>query len=125
MPATAPAETAQARAAAIMRAAATAGVNITARLSRDYNPQTGRHDGRVIGATVTARVEFTPGDAAAYALAESACNEVLALFRQVRGGSQWGTDSASAGGHAGLTGGYCRLNKSGVEIRLARHFAGE
>jgi hypothetical protein len=37
----------------------------------------------------------------------------------IRPGSTWGTDSASAG----WSDGYCRMSKSGVEIRLARQFA--
>lgn len=48
------------------------------------------------------------------------CNALLARFRMIRTGSTWGTDSASVG----LSGGYCWMSKSGVEIRLARQFAG-
>ena len=54
------------------------------------------------------------------ATAERDCNALLARFRMIRSGSTWGTDSASAG----LSGGYYRMSKSGVEIRLARQFAG-
>lgn len=105
--------------------AAKDGLTVTAKLTRDFNGQTGEWDGRVIDATVTAETWFTPGDVAAYITAERACNSLLARFRMIRPGSTWGTDSASVGGHAGLTGGYCRMSKSGVEIRLARQFATE
>lgn len=109
----------------IRRAAANSGLTVTAKLTRDFNGKTREWDGRVIDATVTVEAWFAPGDAAAYVTAERACNELLARFRMIRPGSTWGTDSASVGGHAGLTGGYCRLNKSGVEVRLARQFAAE
>jgi hypothetical protein len=50
------------------------------------------------------------------ATAERDCNTLLARFRTIRPGSTWGTDSASAD----RSDGYCRMSKSGVEIRLAR-----
>jgi hypothetical protein len=111
------------QAAEIRKTAETGGIRITADLTHDWNPETREWDGKVIDATVTVEVSFTPGDTAAYCTAERACNDILGQFRMIRPGSVWGTDSASVGGHAGLTGGYCRLNKSGVEIRLARQFA--
>jgi hypothetical protein len=98
------------------------GLAVTVSLSRDYNPATGWWDGKIIDATVTAETTFTPGDTGAYVKAERNCNEILRLFRMIRPGSTWGTDSGSVGGHAGLTGGFCRMSKSGVEIRLARQF---
>ena len=105
--------------------AAKSGLTVTAKLTRDYNGKTREWDGRVIDATVTAETWFAPGDVAAYITAERDCNGLLARFRMIRPGSTWGTDSASVGGHAGLTGGYCRMSKSGVELRLARQFAKE
>jgi hypothetical protein len=111
------------RAAEVRAEARKAGVTVTAKLSFDYNARTREWDGKVIDAVVTAETFFEPGDARAYMAAESACNSVLRHFAMVRPGSTWGTDSASVGGHAGMTGGYCRMNKSGVEIRLARQFA--
>lgn len=109
----------------VREAAAKAGLTVTAKLTRDYNGGTREWDGRVIDATVTAEAWFTPGDVAAYVSAERACNDLLSRFRMTRPGTTWGTDSASVGGHAGLTGGYCRMSKSGVELRLARQFAEE
>jgi hypothetical protein len=44
------------------------------------------------------------------------------MFHRTRPGSVRGTDSGSIGGHVGLTNGYVRLNKSGVEKRLAKMF---
>ena len=68
---------------------------------------------------VTVNFTFEPGDNLAYITAESNALRILALFPMNRPGSVWGTDSASVGGHAGLTGGYVRMNKSGVAKRLA------
>jgi hypothetical protein len=106
----------------IRKDAERAGFRISADLSYDFNPQTREWDGRVIDATVTVETAFTPGDAKAYVVAEYNATVLLREFRMIRPGSTWGTDSASVGGHAGLTGGYMRLSKSGVEIRLARQF---
>lgn len=73
---------------------------------------------------VTAEARFPAGDRTAYLIAEAACAEVLRLFRQTSAGSVWGTTSDSVGGMHGLTAGYCRLNKSGIERRLANQFLG-
>jgi hypothetical protein len=110
------------QAAVIRKVAAEYGLTVTAKISCDYNAATGQMDGRAIDAHITVETRFEPGDAQAYRLAEGRCLEVLRLFRQVRGGTTWGTDSGSVGGHAGLTEGRCRMNKSGVEIRMARQF---
>lgn len=67
--------------------------------------------------TLTVTIVFAPGDVAAYAAAERTCREILSHASMVYPGTTWGTDSASVGGHAGLTGGYCRLSKSGVSKR--------
>lgn len=75
------------------------------------------------GGIVTVSTTFTPGDKAAYVAAENACNNVLRLVRQTRPGSVWGNDSASVGGAIGLAGGYCRLNISGVDKRVAKILA--
>jgi hypothetical protein len=75
------------------------------------------------GGAVTVYARFPAGDRDAYAIAEDACNDVLREFPS-SGGSTWGTDSASVGGHVGLKGGYCRLTKSGVNRTLARQFLG-
>jgi hypothetical protein len=120
-----PVSKAAAAAGEIRRAAKKNGLTVTAKLTHDWNRATREFDGRVIDAAVTAEVYFTPGDVGAYIAAERACNALLSRFRMIRPGSVWGTDSGSVGGHAGLTGGHCRMSKSGVEIRLARQFAAE
>lgn len=71
------------------------------------------------GAVVRPRATGALGEITG-ATAERECNALLARFRMIRPGSTWGTDSASAD----LSGGYCRMSKSGVETRLARQFAG-
>lgn len=98
------------------------GLRVTAKVTQDWNPQTGEFDGKAIDATVTVQGTFEADDTEAYLRALDGCQRVLSIFRAVRPGSTWGTDSASVGGHAGLTGGYCELSKSGVGIRLARRF---
>jgi hypothetical protein len=65
---------------------------------------------------------FTPGDKAAYVTIENRANEILRMFRQVRNGSVWGTDSGSVGGALALGKGKFLLNKSGCEKRLASKF---
>ena len=70
-------------------------------------------------AVVTIEARFTPGDADAYVGYDISHFGVLALVPVVTYGSTWGTDSASVGGHAGLTNGYYRMNKSGVSKRFA------
>jgi hypothetical protein len=74
----------------------------------------------VNGGTLVVQKTFAPGDKAAYAQAEDDCREVLRLIRITRPGSLWGTDSGSVGGHVGLTGGYCRLNRSGGDMRTLK-----
>lgn len=67
----------------------------------------------------TVSFSFEPGDSRAYIQAESDALRILALLPMNRPGTVWGTDSASVGGHAGLTGGYVRMNKSGIAKRPA------
>src|SRR5438105_1927545 len=98
------------QASEIRATAASLGLRVTASLSRDWNRATGEWDGKVIDATVTVEAAFAPGDTAAYIKAERDCNAILGRFRMTRSGTTWGTDSASVGGHAGLTGGYCRMS---------------
>ena len=115
--------TAAARAAEIKAEAAKYGLTVSSVLSRDFNPATGEMDGKVMDATVTVEGTFTPGDRRAYLAAEANANTVLRMIPMVRPGSVWGTDSASVGRHAGMTGGYVRMNKSGAEVAVARHLA--
>jgi hypothetical protein len=78
------------------------------------------------GATVTIKGNeiatvhstFEPGDRDAYVKAEMVASHILMLIPMNRPGSVWGTDGATIGGHAGLTGGYMRLNKSGIAKRV-------
>ena len=72
---------------------------------------------------VIVKGSFEPGDVAAYLKMESDAYTVLRMFRQVRPGSIWGTDSQSVGGQIGLEKGYVEMKKSGVAVRLAAKFA--
>ena len=67
----------------------------------------------------TVYFSFEPGDTTAYLRAQDAAARILSLLPMNRPGSVWGTDSASVGGHAGLNGGYSRMNKSGIAKRPA------
>lgn len=69
------------------------------------------------GTTVTITKHFPAGDKAAYCDADMTAFGILALV-PARGGSTWGTDGASVGGHVGLTNGYYTLNKSGTGKRF-------
>lgn len=62
---------------------------------------------------VTVSTRFAPGDNNAYVKADNVGYELLAMV-PLKGGSVWGTDGGSIGGHVGLKGGYYRLNKSGT-----------
>lgn len=72
---------------------------------------------------VTVYGTFTAGDAEAYARMEANAYAILAMCRQTRAGSVWGTDSGSVGGYVGLKNGYVELKKSGVDKRLAAALA--
>jgi hypothetical protein len=74
------------------------------------------------GGIVTVSGRFTPGDKDAYVAMENNALSILAMFKQVRNGSVWGTDSGSVGGALALEKGIFALNKSGVEKRLASKF---
>lgn len=91
----------------------TVAANVT-RLAAEHGAQIEVHHEHT---TLTVVIPFTPGDADAYRSAERACREILSEASMVYPGTVWGTDSASVGGHAGMTQGYCRLSKSGVAKR--------
>jgi hypothetical protein len=74
-----------------------------------------------IGCTVEKR--FPAGDGNAYASAETEANYLLSFLPMMYPGTVWGTDGRSVGGHAGLTGGYMRLSKSGCGARVAKALA--
>jgi hypothetical protein len=70
------------------------------------------------GDLLTIDRHFTPGDRDAYVAADGEGFSLLAIAPMTYPGTVWGTDGASVGGHAGLTGGYYHLNKSGVSKRF-------
>jgi hypothetical protein len=71
---------------------------------------------------VTVTGKFTPGDSDAYVKTEDHAHAILRMFRQVRAGSTWGSDSGSVGGAIALENGKFILSMSGVEKRLASKF---
>ena len=72
---------------------------------------------------VTIALSFEPGDRDAYVAADGVAWSVLSGAPMLYPGTTWGTDGASVGGHAGLTGGYYRLSKSGVSRRFVKALA--
>jgi hypothetical protein len=87
------------------------------RMAKDFGLTIHSHNGIV---SVSGR--FTPGDLTAYLDMEVKANKILNKFRQVRAGSQWGTDGGSVGGGLAIQDGRFVLNKSGCEKRLAAKF---
>jgi hypothetical protein len=85
--------------------------------AKEYGLKVAAHNG-----IVTVWGHFTPGDETAYREMEQHAYIILGMFKQVRSGSTWGTDSRSVGGAIGLKDGLVRMNKSGVEKRLAAKF---
>ena len=75
------------------------------------------------GQVVIVSGRFAPGDKSAYIKMEDDANTILRMFRQVRAGSVWGSDSGSVGGAIALESGNFTLKKSGVAARLAAKFA--
>jgi hypothetical protein len=71
---------------------------------------------------VTVWGNFTPGDQMAFMEMESDAYHVLNMFRQVRAGSTWGTDSGTVGGALAVQDGLLRLNRSGIEKRMLQRF---
>jgi len=72
------------------------------------------------GSIVSVTAKFEPGNANAYNEAEARCYEILAMFRQVRAGSTWGTEGV--GGAIALEKGQIIMSKSGCEKLLASRF---
>lgn len=60
---------------------------------------------------------FTPGDLDAFAECDAVASCILDLA-PLRGGSVWGTDGGSVGGHAAVKSGFFRMNKSGSGARF-------
>jgi hypothetical protein len=61
---------------------------------------------------LTISQRFAPGDDQAFTKCDMMAGFVLALA-PLKGGSVWGTDGGSIGGHVGLMRGEFRMNKSG------------
>lgn len=70
------------------------------------------------GTVVTVHKAFGANDAHAYIAAETDAYSILHHAPMLYPGTTWGTTSDGVGGHAGLTGGYFRLSKSGVSKRF-------
>lgn len=66
---------------------------------------------------ISIRKRFAPNDNNAYIDADGEAFHLLAMA-PLRGGSVWGTDGGSVGGHVGLTNGYYELKKSGSGKRF-------
>lgn len=60
---------------------------------------------------------FTPGDLAAFSDCDMIASRVLDLA-PLRGGSVWGTDGGSVGGHVAVKNGHFVMNKSGSGARF-------
>jgi hypothetical protein len=69
---------------------------------------------------VTASRTFEPGSASLYVASETDALTILGMVPMVRPGTVWGTTSDGVGGHAGMIGGYVRINKSGVSANLCK-----
>ena len=72
----------------------------------------------VRGSILTVTKRFTPGDKAAYCVAESDVGSIIYSLPSTSAGSTWGSDSGSVGGYIGLTNGEMKLNKSGGSKRV-------
>jgi PHD/YefM family antitoxin component YafN of YafNO toxin-antitoxin module len=92
-------------------------VSIIRAKAEEYGLKVTAHD-----QIVTVTGNFKPGDSDAYMKIEDNAHRILRMFRQVRTGSTWGTDSGSVGGSIALENGHFTLNMSGVEKRLASKF---
>lgn len=74
-------------------------------------------DYEVANGVVRISKRFTRGDLAAFSDCDMTASCVLDLA-PLRGGSVWGTDGGSVGGHAALQSGFFRMNKSGSGARF-------
>ncbi len=63
--------------------------------------------------------DFAPGDKAAFIDCDATASHVLDEL-PARGGSRWGTDGGSVGGHYAITHGMYCLNQSGVALRFTK-----
>jgi hypothetical protein len=76
----------------------------------------------VTGQTVSIVRHFAPGDHAAFCDCDASAYGLLASLPG-RGGSIWGTDGGSVGGHVALTHGRYELKRSCVAKRVAAALA--
>jgi hypothetical protein len=106
-------------AAGVRAEAARRGLVLTGKLTHDFNPHTGKQDGKFRDATVTVEGTFMPGDRRALAAAKAGASTVLGMVPAAGPSRVWGTDPATA-----LSTGRVRINKSGAESSVARHLAG-
>jgi len=59
------------------------------------------------------RQNFKPSDIEAFVKCDALAYDVLSLLPRTRGGSDWGTDGGSVGGHIALSTGVFSMNRSG------------
>lgn len=71
----------------------------------------------VRNSVVTITRAFSPGDKDAFTDCDIVASAVLANA-PLKGGSVWGTDGGSVGGHVGLTTGRFVMHKSGDGVRF-------
>lgn len=71
----------------------------------------------VRGNIITIKKHFTPGDMNAFQNCDMTAYRILSLA-PLRGGSVWGTDGGSVGGHSAIKQGCYILNKSGKASRF-------
>ena len=74
-------------------------------------------DYEVSNGIVRVSKRFAPGDLKAFAECDAVASCILDLV-PLRGGSVWGTDGGSVGGHAAVKSGFFRMNKSGSGARF-------
>ena len=66
--------------------------------------------------------EFTPGDHNAFNECDMFAGSVLAEA-PLKGGSVWGTDGGSIGGHVAIQSGFFNMKKSGTGVRFTTALA--
>lgn len=77
----------------------------------------------LVGPTVVRVVRrFAPGDTQAFCECDMMAGSVLDVIPQ-RGGSQWGTDGGSIGGHVAIQNGHFQMSASGCSKRVLKELA--
>ncbi len=108
-----------AKADEVKAAAGKYGLTVTAELAHDFNPVTGKRDGKVTDATVTVEGRFKRGDAQACIATLANAGTLLGMVRMIRPGGVGMSETVAQQ----VTGGRIRMSKSGVEIAVARRLA--